>query len=181
MLTMALLPLLHKSIPGGRIVVLTSGVHYTSDEIRYDQIIFSSYYQKKHIYSRQEAYAQSKLANVLFVKALTRRLEQVSSKVTINAVHPGTCPSNPHHHHYFTGSWRCNWVPRALGATSMMDRFLTMTPEEGAMAPIIWLWPRKWRVFRASTFLIFDQDPQTPSRSMEDECTEHWVGFQSIV
>ncbi len=79
-LTMDLLPLLEKSAPA-RIVVLSSKLHY-SGRMVWDDLMF-----EKRAYGPVEAYNQSKLANVLFTLALSRRL--AGTGVTVNAVHPG--------------------------------------------------------------------------------------------
>ena len=80
LLTQELLPLLKSSAPS-RVVVLSSGLHYRGkmvwDDLQYERRKFAG----------AAAYNQSKLANVLFTKALARRLE--GTGVTVNAVHPG--------------------------------------------------------------------------------------------
>ncbi|KAF9151970.1 hypothetical protein BG015_005968 [Linnemannia schmuckeri] len=85
-LTLELLPLLHNSHHGhGRIVILSSAAMYPSQGIPYPQL------RSKPGYSRLGSYSHSKLANMLFVKALNRRLSAAGSQVTVNAAHPGTC------------------------------------------------------------------------------------------
>jgi NAD(P)-dependent dehydrogenase (short-subunit alcohol dehydrogenase family) len=80
LLTRELLPLLEKSAPS-RIVILSSALHYRGKMV-WDDLQF-----ERRSFSGTTAYNQSKLANVLFTKALARRLE--SKGVTVNAVHPG--------------------------------------------------------------------------------------------
>ncbi|WP_437597052.1 SDR family oxidoreductase [Sorangium sp. So ce590] len=80
LLTQELLPLLKRSAPS-RIVVLSSAVHYRG-QMGWDDLQF-----ERRKYSAFAAYCQSKLANVLFTRALSRRLE--GTGVTVNAVHPG--------------------------------------------------------------------------------------------
>jgi NAD(P)-dependent dehydrogenase (short-subunit alcohol dehydrogenase family) len=80
LLTRELLPLLEKSAPS-RVVVLSSALHYRGKMV-WDDLQF-----EKRKYDGTTAYNQSKLANVLFTKALARRL--AGTKVTVNAVHPG--------------------------------------------------------------------------------------------
>ncbi|KAF9285854.1 hypothetical protein BGZ68_003515 [Mortierella alpina] len=87
LLTMELLPVLNRSSQG-RIIVLSSNAMFPSHGIPYDNV------QTKKNYSRLGYYAHSKLANLLFVKALKRRLDQAGSRITVNAVHPGTCRTN---------------------------------------------------------------------------------------
>ncbi len=79
-LTEALLPILERSAPS-RIVVLSSALHYRGN-MAWDDLQF-----ERRSFSGTTAYNQSKLANVLFTKALARRLE--GKGVTVNAVHPG--------------------------------------------------------------------------------------------
>ncbi len=82
LLTHELLPLL-RATPRARIVVLSSNLHYRGnmawDDLQYERRKFGG----------PAAYSQSKLANVLFTKALARRLRAEGSDVTVNAVHPG--------------------------------------------------------------------------------------------
>jgi NAD(P)-dependent dehydrogenase (short-subunit alcohol dehydrogenase family) len=80
LLTRELLPVLRASAPS-RIVVLSSALHYRG-RMEWEDLEF-----KQRKYSGTKAYNQSKLANILFTLALSRRLE--GSGVTVNAVHPG--------------------------------------------------------------------------------------------
>ena len=66
----------------GRIVVLSSKA-YKNGKIDFQNLNP----QDSMTYSSFVAYSQSKLANVLFVRSLAKRLE--GAKVTVNAVHPG--------------------------------------------------------------------------------------------
>ena len=75
LLTHLLLPSL---AAGARIVNVSSQVH-GSGELAWDDLM-----GERH-FSGYAAYAQSKLANLLFTRALARRQE----KVTVNALHPG--------------------------------------------------------------------------------------------
>jgi NAD(P)-dependent dehydrogenase (short-subunit alcohol dehydrogenase family) len=63
------------------VVVLSSRLHYRG-KMAWDDLQFD-----KRSFSGPAAYNQSKLANVLFTKALARRLD--GTGVTVNAVHPG--------------------------------------------------------------------------------------------
>jgi NAD(P)-dependent dehydrogenase (short-subunit alcohol dehydrogenase family) len=63
-----------------RVVVVSSGLH-ARGTIRWDDL------QLERRYDGAEAYAQSKLANVMFALALARRLE--GTGVTVTACHPG--------------------------------------------------------------------------------------------
>ncbi|MFM8268662.1 MAG: SDR family NAD(P)-dependent oxidoreductase, partial [Pseudomonadota bacterium] len=85
LLTELLLPLLKKSAPS-RIVNLSSCYHDKAQgregKIHFDDLNF-----EKRKYDGWEAYAQSKLANLLHAKQLAKRLE--GSGVTAVSVHPG--------------------------------------------------------------------------------------------
>ena len=80
LLTHELLPILRESAPA-RVVVLSSALHYRGEMV-WDDLQF-----ERRKFSGTTAYSQSKLANVLFTKALARRL--AGAGVTVNAVHPG--------------------------------------------------------------------------------------------
>ncbi|MEZ4393839.1 MAG: SDR family oxidoreductase [Polyangiales bacterium] len=80
LLTRELLPLLESSAPA-RVVVLSSKLHYQG-VMNWDDPQF-----ERGGFGGPKAYNQSKLANVLFTKALARRLG--GRGVTVNAVHPG--------------------------------------------------------------------------------------------
>ena len=111
LLTTLLLDRLKES-PSGRIVVVSSGAH-TNGKIDYDDL------QMGQNYSLGRAYAQSKLANVLFTYALARRLE--GTRVTVNALHPGLVATN-------LGS-NNNWLRTKM--RNLLKREI-LSPEEGA-------------------------------------------------
>lgn len=80
LLTELLRPMLVASAPS-RVVVLSSKLHY-SGKMAWDDL-----HAERGSFSGPGAYNQSKLANVLFTKALARRL--AGTGVVVNAVHPG--------------------------------------------------------------------------------------------
>lgn len=110
-LTHALLPLLERSAPS-RIVVVTSSMH-TEAEFDFEDPQFKV---RKH--HGGTAYAQSKLANVLFTRGLARRLE--GKGVTVNAVHPGVVATG----------LRREAPPNAREPKN------PLTPREGAVGPL---------------------------------------------
>ncbi|CAH8331789.1 unnamed protein product [Eruca vesicaria subsp. sativa] len=69
----------------GRIINLTSVIHTW---VKPDCFSFPKLLHPIK-YNGTKAYAQSKLATILHVKALSRRLKDINANVTINAVHPG--------------------------------------------------------------------------------------------
>jgi len=72
----------------GRVVMLSSDAHHWAPPggIQFDDPSFANGYDK------WKAYGQSKLANLLFARALARRL--AGSSRTANAVHPGVIKTN---------------------------------------------------------------------------------------
>jgi NAD(P)-dependent dehydrogenase (short-subunit alcohol dehydrogenase family) len=80
-LTNALLPLLKASAPA-RIVNVSSALYSSVKSMDLDDLQLAS-----GSFSWQKAYNQSKLANILFTRELSRRLE--GTGVTVNALHPG--------------------------------------------------------------------------------------------
>ena len=107
-----------KAAPSARIVNLASEaeragkMHWDDPNLRRD-------------YSAIKAYAQSKLANLLFTNALAKRLE--GTHVTANAVHPGGVRSE-------FGKTGGGWAGAAFRAMSVFFR----SPEKGAETSI-WL------------------------------------------
>jgi len=118
LLTNLLLPRLRAGAPS-RIIVMSSYEHRRG-YIRWDDL------QSERFYFSQQAYARSKLANVLFVYALARRLE--GTGVTVNAVNPGLVRTNI--------GMESGWLIRT--AKRFLDRFRGLTPQEGADT-CIWL------------------------------------------
>ena len=112
LLTGLLLPVLRESAPSR--IIVTSSYEHRRGRMHWDNL------QGEHFYFSQQAYAQSKLANLLFVYELAKRLE--GSGVTVNAVNPGLVHTNI--------CMDSGWLIRT--AKRVMDRFSAMTPEEGA-------------------------------------------------
>jgi NAD(P)-dependent dehydrogenase (short-subunit alcohol dehydrogenase family) len=82
LLTDLLLPFLKASAPS-RIVVVSSNLH-SSGKIDFDDLAMEKGWSG--------SYPRSKLANMLFVRALAKRLE--GSKVVVNGLHPGVVSTN---------------------------------------------------------------------------------------
>lgn len=85
-LTTALLPVLETSAPA-RIVTLSSTLHARGD----GQRLIAALEKKPTAYSPFDAYGDSKLANVLFVKGLAKRLPK---GVEAFSIHPGVINTN---------------------------------------------------------------------------------------
>jgi len=74
-------------------------------------------------YSESRAYASSKLANILFIGELQRRLVASGSSVTAAAAHPGLVATN------MTG--------QATGISQLVTRLLAQSPEDGALPVLL--------------------------------------------
>lgn len=117
MLTLLLLDLLEKA-QAGRVVVVGSGAHNVG-KIHFDDIHLQKYNVVK-------SYSQSKLANLLFVRELARRLQQKGSRVTVNAAHPGAVATQ-------MGVDRETHFGKTIVA--MLKPFF-LTPEQGAATAV---------------------------------------------
>ena len=137
-----LLDLLRASAPS-RVVVVASAAH-AGGTIDFENL------QGERRYGGWKAYAQSKLANVLFAAELARRLP--AAQVTANSLHPGTVA---------TRLLLRGIVPRWLA------RPWTITPEEGARTP---LYVATAPGLDGVTGLYFDDcRPKEPSPEARDE------------
>ncbi|KAJ8538367.1 hypothetical protein K7X08_014907 [Anisodus acutangulus] len=74
----------------GRIVNLSSLAHLFNykEGIQFDKI------NDKNSYHDKKAYGQSKLANILHAKELSRLLQEEGANITVNSVHPGLIMTN---------------------------------------------------------------------------------------
>ena len=115
LLTNLLLPRLTASAPA-RVVTVSSIVHRAA-MLDVDDL------QCEHRYLAMLAYANSKLANVLFTRELARRLD--GSKVTANCLHPGTVRTR-------FGDTGALWLRLGLAVGGGVLR----TPESGAATSV---------------------------------------------
>jgi NAD(P)-dependent dehydrogenase (short-subunit alcohol dehydrogenase family) len=132
-----------------RIVSVSSAAHKGA-RINFDD------FQAKTNYSAWRAYQQSKLANILFTRELSRRLE--SRRVTANALHPGFVRTEIFRAEGFTG-----WLLRRAA-----DLF-ALTPERGAMTSLHLATSPE--VEGVSGKYFDKQRPVTPSLEARDDVT----------
>lgn len=116
LLTLLLRGKLEQSAPA-RIVVVASEAHRRS-QLDFDDLMMT------RDYSLFRAYGRSKLANILFTRALARRLE--GGAVTANALHPGVVRTNLFNH----GSALTRWGAATIG------RLFMISPEQGARTTV---------------------------------------------
>jgi NAD(P)-dependent dehydrogenase (short-subunit alcohol dehydrogenase family) len=147
-LTVKLIPLLKKA-PKARIVTVSSGSHYQG-HINFDTIT------NPKRYFVMGAYSDSKLANVLFTKQLTKLLK--GSNITANCLHPGfvkTKIGNKNTNTFFGLVWT---VMTNIGAISL---------QEGAATSVYLASSPDAEQYNG---LYFDKSkPKTPSKEAQDE------------
>ena len=117
LLTMLLLDRLKRSAPS-RIINVSSSAHAMgSQKINFDDIHFEK------SYGRWGAYFNSKLANVLFTRELSKRLE--GTHVTVNALHPGVVSTELQRHMFLSSplAYPIRW-------------YLFKTAEQGAQTTV---------------------------------------------
>ncbi|NEU58822.1 oxidoreductase [Halorussus sp. MSC15.2] len=120
-LTGLLLDRLRETPGETRVVTQSSGVHENGD------IDFADL-QHEDAYDEWNAYAQSKLANVLFAYELQRRLDDASADVTSVACHPGYAATNLQRRGpEMAGSTLRLWAMKAANAV------LAQSAEQGAL------------------------------------------------
>ncbi len=97
----------------GRVVSLSSQAE-RNGKINFDDLNWD-----RTPYKESKAYATSKLANLVFISELQRRLTAVGSDVTAVAAHPGLVATN------MTG--------QTTGLTNLIVRLMAQSPEDGAL------------------------------------------------
>jgi NAD(P)-dependent dehydrogenase (short-subunit alcohol dehydrogenase family) len=101
-----------KAAPQGRVICTSSRLHATH-KLDFDDL------QLEGRYDAYAAYGRSKLANILFVRALARRL--AGTAVTVNAVHPG-----------FVRTAMGDDDVSVMGRVFSWMKFMALSPEAGA-------------------------------------------------
>jgi NAD(P)-dependent dehydrogenase (short-subunit alcohol dehydrogenase family) len=146
LLTHRLLPLLRASAPS-RIVTVSSAAHI-STSINFDDL------QAERSYSGLRAYAQSKLANILFTYEVAHRL--ADSDVTANALHPG----------FVATGFGSNNTGMFMALNGLLAKFFAISPEAGAQTSIALAMDP---TLSQSTGLYFSQaKPVASSRASND-------------
>ncbi len=129
----------------GRIVVVSSQAHHYTLGIDYENLTGP----RGHAGFR--AYAQSKLANILFTRELARRLENTG--VTVNALHPGVVATNILGGNGVSGIfWRLLVKPFLIGPDKGAETsvYLATSPEVQGITGGYYLQKQPARVSRAA-------------------------------
>jgi retinol dehydrogenase-14 len=151
-LTRSLKQLLKDSAPA-RVINISSDAHLRATNVED--------WESRHGYTGYQAYARSKLANVMFTYDLAHRLE--GTGVTVNACHPGLVDTGLVEN--ALGRWWTRWlIPFA--------KRLTSTSEEGAATPL-WMATspelegvtgKYFKKKRAATSSLVSHDPTIGAR-----------------
>ncbi len=119
LLTNLLLPLIKAAGPGAQIINTASSAHTFIKDMKWDDL------QQRQIFSANDAYTQSKLANILHARELARRL--AGDGIRVNAVHPGVVQTNFDSHGTLV-----------VKLMYFLGRPFSLTPEQGADT-VLWL------------------------------------------
>jgi len=150
LLTHLLLDLLEES-KSARIITVASGAHGGCSNINFNDLQSQTEYNGKH------AYAQSKLANILFTYELSRRL--AGKEISVNALHPGGVATN--------FSKNNGWISWLKHLTYHVLKRNLISPAEGAKT-IIYLatYPD---VEGISGKYFYNMEPVSSSKASYDE------------
>lgn len=119
-----LLPTLKASAPS-RIVVVSSGVHKGA-KLDFDDL------QGEKSWGAMRFYAQSKLANMLFVRSLSRRLE--GSGVVVNGLHPGVIATELGRDFPAPLRMIARWFFKSVEQGARTSLYLATAPEAGKVS-----------------------------------------------
>jgi retinol dehydrogenase 12 len=155
LLTYLLLDLL-KSGKQSRVVNVASGAHIRMDSMDFENL------QGERKYTAWTAYAQSKLANLLFTYELARRLD--GSGVTVNALHPG---------YVDTGFARNNGLIYNIGA-KLSARIFGRSPEAGAQTSIYLASSPEVAGVTGAYFHDCKQMPSSPASYNKEDAVKLW-------
>ncbi|RUS72780.1 hypothetical protein EGW08_019457 [Elysia chlorotica] len=153
LLTNLLLDKLKASRPS-RIVAVSSRAHTRTQGINFDDI------NSEKSYEKMTAYSQSKLANILHVKELTRRLE--GTGVTAYALHPGVVATELPRHIALANN------PIILFLTAPLRYILLKTPLEGAQTTLACALNPAWETISGKYYSdCKEKEPSLPAQDAE--------------
>lgn len=159
LLTNLLLDMLKASAPS-RIVVVSSEGHRITDINRDDLMSEKSY-------SKIKAYGQSKLANILFARELSKRLQ--GKGVSVNSCHPGLVHTNLGRH-----MKNFSWIRPVYRA---IFKLFYKTPFEGAQTQIRLAVDPDLQGITGKYFS--DCEEITPSNAARNDETAAWLWRES--
>lgn len=153
--TELVLPLMQKSIETGhhpRIVIVSSIAHgWASKGLSFDDINF------ERNFSTAQAYAESKLANILHAKELAERLD---GNISVYALHPGVISTE-------LGRHITEWFPRPFKSlANKLAHFVLKDPFHGAQTTLYCTLEDS--IERQSGLYYSDCNVKTPKRQGQD-------------
>jgi NAD(P)-dependent dehydrogenase (short-subunit alcohol dehydrogenase family) len=122
LLTELLLPLLKASAPS-RIVVVSSNLH-TRGKLDFDDLAMAR--------SWRGAYPRSKLANLLFVRALAKRLD--GTGVVVNGLHPGVIATELARDYAAPVRLLARWLFKSPARGARTSLYLATSPDASAIS-----------------------------------------------
>jgi NAD(P)-dependent dehydrogenase (short-subunit alcohol dehydrogenase family) len=170
LLTGLFLDLLKASAPA-RIVNVASRAHLRAPGMNFDDL------NAKQKFSGMGAYAQSKLANVLFTYELARRLE--GSGVAANTLHPGVVRTG-------FGKNNAGLIRVAFQAFQLVGRPWLLSPEQGAQTSIYLASSPEVEGVTGKYFADSREEPSSPASYDEAaqrrlwEISEQMVGLKAV-
>lgn len=160
LLTNLLVRLLESS-PAARVVNVSSDAH-RGGEMAFTDLEF------QRGYNGWKAYAQSKLANVLFTYELARRLDEKG--VTVNALHPGFVATR--------FGYNNGWLVRA--GIWLSQRFAGRTPEQGAETSIFLASSPEVRGITGKYFVDKRAIPSSPASYDVEAARQLWQVSEAL-
>eukprot|EP00455_Lapot_gusevi_P021755 TRINITY_DN2274_c0_g1_i1.p1 TRINITY_DN2274_c0_g1~~TRINITY_DN2274_c0_g1_i1.p1 ORF type:complete len:198 (-),score=59.88 TRINITY_DN2274_c0_g1_i1:43-636(-) len=162
LLTMLLLPLLKRSAPS-RVVVVASDAHKFAPKIDFENLLY-----RKNNYAQFGTYGESKLANLLFARSLSNRIQASGDNVSVISVHPGAVRTN-------IGYNRTNWFMKAVFYLFTPVRYLLMkSAKEGAQSLIHASVGHEWENSHNIYLVDCEPTPVAPQARDEEAAEELW-------
>ena len=159
-LTIRLLPLL-KASGHGRIVNVSSALH-TSGKINFDDLMLTEGY------SAMKAYAQAKLATVMFTKELAERLK--NDPVTANALHPGVVATN------FMDN-----MPGWLKPLTSLAKLFMISPEKGAETSVYLATSDEEKTVSGEYFVKNRPEKASPAADDRADAQKLWQMSETLI
>ncbi len=148
LLTRRLLPQL-RAAKGARVINVSSEAHKLVRDISWEDL------QLRRSFTPLRAYAQSKLANLLFTRELARRV--ANDGITVNAVHPGLVASN-------FAAQADRWIALIYSLAKPFAR----TPEHAAAA-IVWSATAEEVAGKTGSYFIGAREARTSRAALSEE------------
>jgi NAD(P)-dependent dehydrogenase (short-subunit alcohol dehydrogenase family) len=171
-LTAKLFPFVEKSKTGGRIVTVSSSAHLLGKLDQSDLLL-----AKEGAYQPWPAYGNSKLANILFCRALASKLQAAKSNVIATVCHPGACRTELGRYIFDPDSIPKFLYP-ILGVVGSPVLYLTKSPLMGAQTQI-YLSASKAITTKDNGVFFDNSQPASTSAESQDMNEAMWLWKES--